>query len=155
MIQKQYELTPEGYARLEAELLHLRTVRRPQVAEKIKRAKEMGGTDHNADYEEAKNDQAFVEGRILELENILKNAVVIRSPGGASRVQLGSRVTVANPEGKLENFTLVGSTEANPLEGKVSHLAPVGQALMGRKVGDEVEVKAPGGVIRLRIVQIE
>ena len=154
-MQKQYELTKEGLAKLEAELHHFLTVRRPEVAEKIKRARETGGTDHNADYEEAKNEQAFVEGRIAELENIIKNAVVISHPEKGSRVQIGSLVTVVDQDGKTQQFTIVGSTEANPLEGKISNQSPVGQALLGKKPGDKVEVKAPGGTLRLRITRVQ
>lgn len=155
MAQKHYELTQEGLAKLEAELHHLQAVRRPEVAEKIKRAKEMGGTDHNADYEEAKNEQAFMEGRVLELENILKNAQVIHSPEKASRVEMGSRVNVVTQDGKPDRYVIVGSAEADPIEGKISYLSPVGQGLLGKRVGDEVEVKAPGATLRLRITQIQ
>jgi transcription elongation factor GreA len=153
MPQKQYFFTPGELARREKELEHLQAVRRPEVAEKIRRSKEMGGTDHNAEYEDAKNEQAFVEGRILELENILKNAVIIK-PGKADVVKLGSRVTVVNQDGKPESYVIVGSTEADPGEGKISHLSPVGRALLGRKRGEKVEVPAPAGTIRLRITAI-
>jgi transcription elongation factor GreA len=154
-MQKQYELTKEGLAKLEAELHHLQTVRRTEVAEKIKRAKETGGTDHNADYEEAKNEQAFLEGRVLEVENILKNAVVISHHQKASRVEMGSEVSVVDQDSKTQQFTIVGSAEANPLEGRISNESPVGQALMGKKTGDKVGVKAPGGTLHLRITQVQ
>lgn len=154
-MQKQHELTKEGLAKLEADLHHLQTVRRAEVAEKIKRAKETGGTDHNADYEEAKNEQAFAEGRILELEDILKNAVVITHHHKASRVEMGSVVTVTDQDDKTQQFTIVGSDEANPLEGKISNQSPVGQALLGKKAGDKVGVKAPGGTLHLRITQVQ
>ncbi|MEK7848498.1 MAG: transcription elongation factor GreA [Chloroflexota bacterium] len=153
-MQKQYELTKEGLAKLEAELHHFHTVRRAEVAEKIKRAKETGGTDHNADYEEAKNEQAFVEGRIQELENMLKNAVVISHPQKASRVEMGSEVTVVDQDGKTQQFTIVGSAEARPIEGRISNLSPVGQALLGKKAGERVGVKAPGGTLHLRVTQV-
>jgi len=153
MPQKQYFFTSEELARREKELEHLRTVRRPEVAEKIRRSKEMGGTDHNAEYEDAKNEQAFVEGHILELENVLKNAVIIK-PGKADVVKLGSRVTVVSQDGKPESYTIVGSTETSPGEGKISHLSPVGRALLGKKKGERVEVPAPAGTIRLRITAI-
>ena len=153
MPQKQYFFTSEELARREKELEHLQTVRRPEVAEKIRRSKEMGGTDHNAEYEDAKNEQAFVEGHILELENILKNAVMIQ-PGKADVVKLGSRVTVITQDGKPESYTIVGSTETSPGEGKISHVSPVGRALLGRKKGEKVEVPAPAGTIHLRITAI-
>jgi len=154
MASKQFYLTTEEHAKREKELEHLRTVRRFEVAEKIKRAKETGGTDHNAEYEEAKDEQALVEGHILELENILKNAVIIQH-GKADRVQIGSRVTVVTQDGKPESYTIVGSTEANPGEGKISHLSPVGAALLGKKVGEKVEVPAPAGTLHLKITQIQ
>jgi transcription elongation factor GreA len=153
-MQKQYDLTQEGLAKLEAELHQLQTVRRAEVAEKIKRAKETGGTDHNADYEEAKNEQAFVEGHILELEDILKNAVVISHREKASRVEMGSTVTVVDQDNKTLEFTLVGSAEANPMEGTISNQSPVGQALLGKKAGDKVGVKAPGGNLHLHITKV-
>ncbi len=153
-MQKQYDLTQEGLVKLEAELRQLHTVRRAEVAEKIKRAKDTGGTDHNADYEEAKNDQAFVEGHILELEDILKNAVVISHHEKASRIEMGSTVSVVDQDSKTLEFTIVGSAEANPLEGKISNQSPVGQALLGKKTGDKVGVKAPGGNLHLRITKV-
>lgn len=153
MPQKQYFLTPEEHTKREKELEHLLTVRRPEVAEKIRRAKEMGGTDHNAEYEDAKNEQAFVEGHILELEDLLKNAVIIQ-PEKADEVKLGSRVTVVNQDGKRESYTIVGSSEANPGEGKISNLSPVGRALLGKRKGHSVEVPTPAGTIRLRITAI-
>jgi len=153
MPQKQYFFTSEELAKRAKELEHLHTVRRPEVAEKIRRSKEMGGTDHNAEYEDAKNEQAFVEGHILELENVLKNAVIIQ-PGKADVVKLGSRVTVVNQDGKTESYTIVGSTETSPGEGKISHLSPVGRALLGKKKGQKVEVPAPAGTIRLHITAI-
>ena len=154
MPQKQYFFTPEELAKREKELEHLQTVRRPEVAEKIRRSKEMGGTDHNAEYEDAKRDQAFVEGRILELENILKNHVMIQH-GKADVVKLGSRVTVMSQDGKPESYVIVGSTEADPTEGKISHLSPVGRALLGKKRGEKVEVPAPAGTIHLRVTAIQ
>ncbi|MEE9202430.1 MAG: transcription elongation factor GreA [Dehalococcoidia bacterium] len=153
-MQKQYDLTEEGLAKLEAELHQLQTVRRTEVAEKIKRAKETGGTDHNADYEEAKNEQAFVEGHILELEDIIKNAVVISHRQKASRVEMGSEVTVIDQDNKTQQYTIVGSAEANPLEGRISNQSPVGHALLGKKAGDKVGVKAPGGTLHLHITQV-
>ncbi|MFQ5826187.1 MAG: transcription elongation factor GreA [Dehalococcoidia bacterium] len=149
-------LTPEGLEKLKAELEHLLTVRRHEVAEKIQRAKEMGGTDHNAEYEDAKNDQAFVEGRILTLENMINNATIIESEKSPSdRVKMGSRVTVRNQDGKPEYYTIVGSAEADPNEGRISNESPVGSALLDRKVGDEVKVEAPAGVLKLVIMEIQ
>ena len=139
---------------MEQELQHLLTVRRPEVAEKIKRAREMGGTENNAEYDDAKNDQAFVEGRILMLENIVKNAVAIESPVLPDIVELGNKVLIQNQDGKIEQYTIVGSTESNPIEGKISNESPVGRALLGKKINDSIEVNTPAGVFTLKIIEI-
>jgi len=154
MGQKKILITQEGLAKLQSELEHLLSVRRQEVASKIKRAREMGGTENNAEYEDAKNDQAFVEGRILMLENIVKNATVIESPALAGVVEMGDKVLIQNQDGKIEQFSIVGSAEANPVEGKISNESPVGKALLGRKIGDEVEVTTPAGVLRLLIMDV-
>jgi transcription elongation factor GreA len=154
MGQKKILITQEGLAKLQSELEHLLSVRRQEVASKIKRAREMGGTENNAEYEDAKNDQAFVEGRILMLENIVKNATVIESPALLGVVEMGDKVLIQNQDGKIEQFSIVGSTEANPVEGKISNESPVGKALLGRKIGDEVEVTTPAGVLRLLIMDV-
>ncbi len=154
MNQKKIIITQEGLAKLRSELEHLHSVQRPEVASKIKRAREMGGTENNAEYEDAKNDQAFVEGRILMLENIVKNAAVIESPASPGVVELGDKVLIQNQDGKIEQFTIVGSTEANPIEGKISNESPVGKALLGKRIGDEVEVSTPAGVLNLLIMDV-
>lgn len=155
MPEKKYFITPDGLAKLEQELEHLCTVRRPEVAEKIQRAKEMGGTDHNAEYEEAKNDMAFVEGRILTLEEEIKKAVIIKAePASHHEVKMGCQVDVKDQDGRRGRYTIVGIDEVNPNDGKISYQSPVGQALLGRKVGEVVEVVAPGGVLKLRITHI-
>jgi len=154
MGQKKILITQEGLAKLQSELEHLLSVRRQEVASKIKRAREMGGTENNAEYEDAKNDQAFVEGRILMLENIVKNATVIESPALLGVVEMGDKVLIQNQDGKIEQFSIVGSTEANPVEGKISNESPVGKALLGRKIGDEVKVTTPAGVLRLLIMDV-
>jgi len=154
MGQKKILITQEGLAKLQSELEQLLSVRRQEVASKIKRAREMGGTENNAEYEDAKNDQAFVEGRILMLENIVKNATVIESPALAGVVEMGDKVLIQNQDGKIEQFSIVGSAEANPVEGKISNESPVGKALLGRKIGDEVEVTTPAGVLRLLIMDV-
>jgi len=152
--QKELFITKEGLKKLQAELNYLRSVRRQEVAEKIKRAIEVGGTENNAEYEDAKNDQAFVEGRILTLENMIRKAVIINQKTGSGRVTLGSRVLLRNQDGKIEQFVIVGSAEANPINGKISNESPVGQALLGRAVGDEVEVPTPAGVLKLVVMEI-
>jgi transcription elongation factor GreA len=154
MAQKEIRITKEGLTNLEDELQHLLMVRRPEVAEKIKRAREMGGTENNAEYDDAKNDQAFVEGRILMLENIVRNAVAIESPVLPDIVELGNKVLIQNQDGKIEQYTIVGSTESNPVEGKISNESPVGRALLGKKIGDSIEVSTPAGVFTLKILEI-
>jgi transcription elongation factor GreA len=154
MNQKKIFITKEGLAKLQSELEQLLSVRREEVASAIKRAREMGGTDNNAEYEDAKNDQAFVEGRILTLENIVKNAVVIESPAQPGVVELGDKVLTQNQDGKIEQFTIVGSTESNPADGKISNESPVGQTLLGKKIGDKVEVHTPAGNIKLLILEV-
>lgn len=154
MGQKKIHVTKQGLAKLESELKQLTTVQRPEVAEKIKRAREVGGTENNAEYDDAKNEQAFVEGRILMLENIIKNALVIESPAVPGIVELGDKVLIQNQDGKIEQFTIVGSTEANPVEGKISNESPVGRALLGKKTGDKVEVKTPAGLFKLIIMEV-
>ncbi|MBI4307309.1 MAG: transcription elongation factor GreA [Chloroflexi bacterium] len=156
MAQKQVYLTPDGLTKYEAELEQLVKVRRPEVVERIQRAKEMGGTVNNAEYDDAKNEQSFVEGRILTLQNLLKNAVVIKeaTAGTQGIVQVGSRVVVQTPGGECEHYSIVGSAEADPLHGRISNESPVGRALLGKHLGEEVEVTAPAGKRRLRIVEV-
>jgi transcription elongation factor GreA len=154
MGQKKILITKGGLAKLQSELDHLLSVRRQEIAGKIKRAREMGGTENNAEYEDAKNDQAFVEGRILMLENIVKNATVIESPALPGTVEMGDKVLIQNQDGKIEQFTIVGSAEASPVEGKISNESPVGKALLGKKIGDEVEVTTPAGLLKLQIMDV-
>jgi transcription elongation factor GreA len=156
MNQRQRFLTPEGRDRLREELDELRIVRRPDVAARIHIATEGGGTVDNAEYEEVKNEQSFVEGRIRDLEQVLANAVVAeRSPDAGDKTQIGSSVTVKAQDGRLRKYQLVGSAEANPLEGKISNESPVGEALLDRQVGDVVEYKTPGGLQKLTVVKID
>jgi transcription elongation factor GreA len=154
MSQKEIRITKEGLENLESELEHLTTTRRPEVAEKIKRAREMGGTENNAEYDDAKNEQAFVEGRILTLENTIWNASVIESPALPGVVELGNKVLIQNQDGKIEQYIIVGSTEANPVEGKISDESPVGRVLLGKKNGDTVEVTTPAGLLKLLIMEV-
>jgi transcription elongation factor GreA len=150
-------LTEEGYAKLEQELEHLKAVRRPQVAERIRQAKELASTQNNAEYDDAKNEQAFVEGRILTLEKMIQDATIIDEEQAhhATQVQIGSDVTVSEGHGKKQQtFTIVGSAEADPKQGKISNESPVGRALLGKRVGDEVQVAAPKGVLRYTVTKI-
>lgn len=156
MALKETFLTPEGLEKLKAELEHLEIVRRPQVAEQIHRAKELGGTVDNAEYDDAKNEQAFVEGRILTLESMIKSATLIKEgKSPSSFVKLGSKVRVRNQDGEEEHYTIVGSAEASPSEGRISNESPVGSALLGKRVGDEVEAEAPAGTLKLKLIAIE
>jgi transcription elongation factor GreA len=154
MGQKKILITREGLTKLQSELDHLLSIRRQEIADKIKRAREMGGTENNAEYEDAKNEQAFVEGRILMLENTVRNATVIESPALPGVVEMGDKVLIQNQDGKIEQFTIVGSAEASPVEGKISNESPVGKALLGKKIGDEVEVKTPAGLLKLLVMDV-
>lgn len=154
MADKVIYLTPDGRRKLEQELEHLRKVRRPQVAERIRLAKEGGDLTENAGYEEAKNEQGFVEGRIMTLEAMLRDATVLNEPCENDSVQMGSHVTVTDADGESSVFQIVGSAEADPLHGRISNESPVGQALMGHKVGDVVTVRTPGGNQRFTITSI-
>lgn len=155
MAEKPIFLTPEGRAKLEAELQHLTTVRRSEVAERIHSAKEEGDIMENSAYDEAKNEQAFVEGRIMTIEQMLKNAVMIGSTRATGSVGLGSVVTVIERGAADEDvFHIVGSAEADPTMGRISNESPVGKALLGKRAGDEVQVKIPDGVRYLKIKEI-
>jgi transcription elongation factor GreA len=156
VMPKTAVLTPEGKQKLESELNYLRTVRRREVAERIHQAMEFTGDPvDNAEYQDAKNEQARVEGRILEIENILANAIIIQQEEAEEPdvVRVGSRVTVIDETGERDTFVIVGSTEANPLQGRVSLDSPVGQALLGRRRGETVTVHAPAGLIRYTIME--
>ena len=157
MAQEETFLTSEGFKNLAVELEELRNDRRPQVAERIQQAKDIGGTVDNAEYEEAKNEQAFVEGRILTLESMLKTAVIIpdHKKAPSDIVEIGSIVTVlVATTGKKEQYTIVGSTEASPAGGRISNESPVGKALLGKRADDEVEVNIPAGTQQLTIVSV-
>jgi transcription elongation factor GreA len=155
MNQQQTFLTREGYQKLDQELDYLRTTRRQQVARRLHDALTEGDLLENAELEDARNEQAFVEGRILSLETILHNAVIIEEEGPRDTVGLGSHVTVVEGDGPPETYHVVGSAEADPTHGLISNESPLGRALMGRKVGDTAEVNAPDGVLVFEIVGIE
>lgn len=154
MLQKKVHITEAGLEKLKDELNQLSTIRRAEVAEKIKRAREVGGTENNAEYDEAKNEQAFVEGRILVLENTVRNATIIENPRQPGVVELGDTVLIQNQDGKIDQFTIVGSAEADPLDGKISEESPVGRALLGKKIGDQLNVKTPAGLLKLQILEV-
>ena len=154
MPEKPVYLTKEGYDRLEGELQQLRGVRRPQVSERIRRAKEFTDTVDNAEYDDAKQEQAFIEGRIQDLERMLATARIIDDHPTTDCVSLGSHVLVEDEQGESEEYLIVGSAEADPKRGRISNESPVGSALLGKCVGEEVAVSAPGGSFRLRIKQL-
>jgi transcription elongation factor GreA len=148
-------LTADGLKKLEEELEHHRSVRRQEVAQRLHEAMEGGELIDNAEYEAAKNEQAFIEGRILELEHLLATARLIEPSKSKDVVNIGSTVVVKQDGQKRETFTIVGAAEADPKEGLISNESPLGQALLNQVVGDEVEVKAPAGVLSFKIVKIK
>jgi len=154
MASKPVPLTKQGLDKLQKELDQLLTVRRAEVAQRIHDAKELVGAQNTPEYEDARNEQAFVEGRILTLENIIQNAVIIEEAHDNQRVSLGSTVTILNHKGERDHYTIVGSAEADPKAGRVSNESPVGTALLGKGVGDEAQVNAPAGVLRWTVVEI-
>lgn len=155
MQDKVVYLTHQGKQRFAAELHELQTVRRHQVEEQIRRAKEFADTVDNAEYDEAKTEQAFVEGRIQELERLLSTAKVIEEPPTkADYVRMGCHVKVVDSDGDEETYYLVGSHEADPRRGLISNESPIGRALIGKRIGDEVTVVAPAGSFNLTILEI-
>ena len=155
MTNQETFLTPEGYKKLEEELEHLKKVRRPEVAAAIHEAKMDGDVSENAGYEEAKRQQGFLEGRIITIETMLKNAVLIETDGSSDTVILGSRVTVVEDGFDPETYAIVGSAEANPGDGRISNESPLGKALIGHRVGDPVSFEAPGGTVEMKLISIE
>ena len=156
MPEKVVHLTREGLKKIEQELEYLRSVRRHEVAARIHEAKEGGHTQNDAEYDDAKNEQAFVEGRIMQLEMIVKHHVLIDEDEAhhASSVRLGSTVVV-NSNSTRREYTIVGSAEADPASGRISNESPVGKALIGRRVGDQVQVLTPKGVMNLTVTEIK
>ena len=150
-MKKLFYLTKEGIAELESELANL-VSQRSDVAERIKTAREFGDLSENAEYQSARQDQEKLETRISEIEHILQNVEVIEKPKEDGKVQLGSTVVLKN--GTTKKFQVVGTVEADPLEGKISDESPLGQAVLGRKVGDEVEIKTPAETAIYKIVEI-
>ena len=147
-------LTAEGRRKLQEELDHLRTVRRPAVARQIHEAKEGGDIMENAGYDEAKNEQAFVEGRIMTLEALLNQVQTIKLGNQGELVALGSRVEVAEERGAAEVYHIVGKAEADPGKGRISNESPLGRALMGSRKGDKVTVETPDGPVVFRVLQV-
>lgn len=156
MAEKEVILTIEGLKRLEEELETLKTVKRREVAERIKQAIEFGDISENSEYDDAKNEQAFIEGRIITLEKMLRNARVIDdTAAGSEVVALGSTIILKDKEfGDEEEYTIVGTAEADPTSNKISNESPVGKAVLGQGKGDVVEVEVPAGILHFEIVDI-
>jgi transcription elongation factor GreA len=149
----EFFLTKDGVQALKDELAELQTVERPKLAQRLKQAREMGDLSENAQYDAARDEQGFMEGRIIEIEHILKHATVIAGkPKG--KVGLGSTVHIELENGKVQ-YTIVGSTEANPDEGKISNESLIGKALIGHKPGEEVEISVPAGTMLYKITKVE
>jgi transcription elongation factor GreA len=155
MAGKPVPLTKEGLGKLQEELHYLVNVRRAELAQRIHDAKELVGAQNTPEYEDARNEQAFVEGRIMEIENYLQNAVMIEEDHDHQTVSLGSKVKVKNHKGAVDTYTIVGVAEADPKAGKISNESPVGAAMLGRRVGDEFEVHAPAGNLTWKVVGID
>ncbi len=155
MAERVHFLTVEGRQKLEKELDFLRTVKRPQIAANLKSAVDEGDLSENAGYEESKRDQAFVEGRIRDIEAILSNAQLMEDHSNHDTVVLGVRVTVVEDGSEAETYLIVGRAEADPSRGRISNESPLGRALMGRRIGDRVTVNTPGGVADFEILAIE
>lgn len=153
MVGKLFKLTQEGITELEAERDRLIKAR-SEVADAIKTAREFGDLSENAEYQSARAQQEKNESRISELEHILANAELITKPKGDSKVQIGSTVLLKNEAGKEKKFQIVGTVEANPLEGKISDESPIGQALLGKKENDEVEIKTPAETATYKVIDI-
>lgn len=156
-IEKVFPMTKEGKEKLQQELEQLKTVKRKEVVERIKIARSFGDLSENSEYDSAKEEQAFVEGRITTLENMIRNAKIIEEDQmDSDTVSLGKSVTfVELPNGDEETYTIVGSAEADPFEGKISNDSPIAKSLIGKRVGDEVVVQTPGGEMNVRIVTIK
>ncbi len=150
-------LTKEGFQKLQEELDYLRTAKRQEVAERLHEAMEGGELIENAEYEAAKNEQAFVEGRIQELEVLLASARLIEEneKGKAGIIQVGSTVTIEEEGSPAETYTIVGAAEANPREGKISNESPIGKAILGHRAGDVLHVEAPGGSFKVKIIKVK
>ena len=155
MAQPTY-LTRKGLAKLQEELEHIRKTRRQEVADRIQRANSLGGTVDNAEYDEAKKEQSFIEGRIVDLLRIINKSMIIEDTRGKSdAVDVGSKVTVMNQNrGKKEKYFIVGSPEADPSKGRISNLSPIGNALLGKKIGQVAKVQVPAGTIDLEVLAI-
>lgn len=157
MVEKVYPMTLEGKEKLEQELEELKTVKRGEIIERIKVARSFGDLSENSEYESAKDEQAFVEGRITTLENMIRFAEIIDNEGvDSDEVYIGKTVIfVELPDGDEEEYMIVGSAEADPFSGKISNDSPIARALIGKKVNDEVTISTPGGDMQVRITEVK
>jgi transcription elongation factor GreA len=146
-------ITPEGYEKLQAELEDRKTNKRQEIAQRIESAKELGDLSENAEYADAKEEQAFNEGRIAELTSLLKNLTVVASNANGEKINLGSTITVEK-DGEKKEFTIVSFNEANPVEGKISNESPLGMAFLGKHKGDAITVSTPKGEVTYKILKI-
>ncbi len=147
-------LSQEGFEKLKKELHELKTIKRKEIIERIETAKELGDLSENAEYADAKEEQSFIEGKIMELEEMVNNAVIIEKDQKSGWVSIGSIIKIKS-NGEEKEYTIVGSNEADPVHGKISNESPLGQAFLGKRVGDEVEVTVPKGIIKYRIIEIK
>ncbi|WP_047981419.1 transcription elongation factor GreA [Ornithinibacillus contaminans] len=156
-VEKSYYMTQEGKEKLEQELLFLKTERRQEVVERIKIARDFGDLSENSEYDAAKDEQAFVESRISQVEKMIRNAVIIENDNqNPNVVSLGKSVTFQElPDGDEETYTIVGSAEADPFEGKISNDSPMAKSLLGHEIGEEVAVVTPGGEIQVKIISVK
>lgn len=156
-IEKVFPMTKEGKEKLEQELEYLKAVKRKEVVERIKIARSFGDLSENSEYDSAKEEQAFVEGKITTLENMIRNAKIIVGDGtNSDTVGLGKTVTfVELPDGDEETYSIVGSAEADPFEGKISNDSPIAKSLIGKKLGETVTVNTPGGDISVKIISVK
>ena len=154
MADKPIPLTKDGFTKLEQELDHLLTVERARVAHLIQEARDLAGAQNTGEYEDAKNEQAHVEGRILEIQTLIQNAEIIESEHNAQKVSLGSKVALTGKKETKAQYVIVGSTEADPKHGRISNESPLGKALIGKRKGDMVEIEAPAGHLRWTISRI-
>ena len=155
MTQPSY-VSRNGLERLKSELEQLPTVRRHDIADRIQQSREKGGVESNAEYEDSKNELAFIEGRILTLDNMINSAVIIKEGSGSGdTVEVGNTIAVKDQDGQFIKYTIVGSTEADPSQGRISNVSPIGGSLLGKWIGEIAEIDVPSVKIRLEVMAIE
>ncbi len=157
MMEERFVISEEGLNKLEEELKYLRGPKRKEIAKRIKEARALGDISENSEYDDAKNEQAFIEGRIRELEQMIKNAEVINTENiDTSKVSIGTTVRIKDVEfDEEEEYTIVGSAESNPDDQKISNASPIGKGLMGHSVGDVVKIQVPAGEVEFEILEIK